>query len=259
VAPIVAVEVDRERDIILLVSTTDQEIGRTLFVTGEFEAEVLSRACAVVTDLGRPLTDKRFVDIGANVGSASILAICRHQAADAIAFEPDQYTYQLLTANAALNNADILAIPTALGSTSGQVWLERHPTNGGAHRVTADEPREDGVKVAMTTYDEAARVHEIDADAVGLVWIDVEGHELLVLLGASTLLARRVPLVLEFWPELIPDGADALTELLCTAGYQNFYDLRSNTWLYPQRIRTLPALHKEILSGGRVLTDILVV
>jgi FkbM family methyltransferase len=45
-----------------------------------------------------------------------------------------------------------------------------------------------------TTLDTLAEEGTVDVDEVGLLWLDVEGHELDVLTGATTLLERSVPM-----------------------------------------------------------------
>jgi hypothetical protein len=102
------------------------------------------------------------------------------------------------------------------------------------------------------------RAGELDPSAVGLLWLDVEGHELEALEGARALRERSVPIVMEFAPRrLHADGRlDALRALL-GEHYTHVLDLRRRPGEQPE-LRPLDALDDLAEHYGRSFIDLLV-
>jgi Methyltransferase FkbM domain len=70
------------------------------------------------------------------------------------------------------------------------------------------------------------RLDDLHLDDVGLIKIDVEGHELAVLLGATDTLARNQPaLVVEAEERHHPNAVADITTLLAGLGYAGYFDL----------------------------------
>ena len=139
---------------------------------------------AFVLHLPRP--GDLFFDIGANVGSYTVLA-AKVAGASVVAVEPVPTTYDALLANVAVNAMDALvdarncglaAVPGALRFTSGQ-----DTTNHVA--AQADSAAGGCVTVPVTTFDNLAA-----AGCPLLAKIDVEGYETEVLAGARASLAN---------------------------------------------------------------------
>jgi FkbM family methyltransferase len=160
-------------------------------------------------------------DIGANVGfwtlwlAASVDRTCRIRA-----FEPDARNLVHLRENVGRNRlANVELRDCALSSASGTMILELDETammnslrSSGLQAVAA---RAGAVPVAVRTVDEEVA----EFGAPDFVKIDVEGHELDVLKGASALLAaRRSVLLLEVTRPASRSGQDAI-DLLRAAGY----------------------------------------
>jgi hypothetical protein len=114
------------------------------------------------------------------------------------------------------------------------------------------------VPVAVTTLDQAVADSELDPGRVGLLWIDVEGHETEVLEGASAILGRSVPVVVEFSAHRFRQlgGLDAFVGAFSPT-YTHFYDLKPS---FPSRwgFESLSAM-EELLSRRQDKTDLLVV
>jgi len=99
-----------------------------------------------------------------------------------------------------LEKIDVRAV--AVSNYVGTAELELSPTNSGDHRVrqsTLDgefgEANRMTVIVPVTSLAEAS----LSVEDVGLIWMDVQGHEGHVLSGAGILLGS-VPVVSEYWP-----------------------------------------------------------
>lgn len=125
-----------------------------------------------------------FVDVGANIGSYSILA-SRVCGARAIAFEPDPGTCRALRRNIAANDVEpfVDVQCAAVGSSDGQVRF----TTGldTINRIATDDDRRTQT-VQSIRLDSLAGI----GDAV-LMKLDVEGFESEVLKGAENLLGSQ--------------------------------------------------------------------
>ena len=101
----------------------------------------------------------------------------------------------------------------------GPVSIAQDETNLGASRVRHVANFESSVDVR--SLDELVNRTE----EIGLVFMDVEGYEGRVLLGASGILSNRIPVALEFSPKLL--SKDTSREEFCSLflGYSGFYSL----------------------------------
>jgi FkbM family methyltransferase len=126
-------------------------------------------------------TDDLFLDIGANIGSYTILA-SRVCGARAIAFEPDPNTARLLRRNIAINHVSALAKvrEAAVGDINGRIAF----TMGLDTMNRVARPDDRSVQVVTIR-----RLDDISAAAdPALIKLDVEGYEEQVLSGASRVL-----------------------------------------------------------------------
>jgi Methyltransferase FkbM domain len=70
------------------------------------------------------------------------------------------------------------------------------------------------------------RLDDLHLDDIGLVKIDVEGHELAVLRGAADTLRRNRPtIVVEAEERHHPHAVAAITELLSGFGYAGYFEI----------------------------------
>lgn len=214
VTPSVAVDTDGIR---LYLSTSDREVSRETFARGAYERGVFAQA---IRELERPgletdgLRGRGFLDIGANIGSATCLALSRYGAAEAWMFEPAPENLMLLRQNVLVNNLsdNVHVHAVALSDHDGSVTFELSPLSLGDHRVRTAEAHDDGlvelldesqrstVPVPSRRLDGLVEEGCIDIGSLGLAWIDVQGHEGHLFAGARTLLDSEVPIVCEYWP-----------------------------------------------------------
>ncbi|ADM10303.1 hypothetical protein PB2503_11279 [Parvularcula bermudensis HTCC2503] len=166
---------------------------------------------AFILDMLTP--EDLFLDIGANVGSYTILAAGARQAR-AISFEPDPVTVRHLEENVVANGAESLVRieNCALGDCAGTLSF----TTG-----------QDAMNRVATASDRAVqsvpvkRLDDIEGAASAVVAkLDVEGFEAPVLKGASTVLASKTLLAVE------AETADPdVVSLLEGAGFvERYYD-----------------------------------
>ena len=148
-----------------------------------------------------------FVDVGAHIGSYAIPIAKKAQ--KVIAFEPNKYTFKLLTKNIAINHlTNIVTYNMAVSRKSGNLSFNSD-IEPAYSRIIDDEQSSD-----ITVLENAKQrnniiiVNTIDLDSVLLMedrvdWIkiDVEGHELDVLEGAiQTIHMYKPKMIIEIWP-----------------------------------------------------------
>jgi FkbM family methyltransferase len=162
---------------------------------------------AFVLHLLRPADT--FADIGANVGTFSVLA-SGAVGSRSESFEPVAASYQQLKRQIALNDLEVRVTThqAAIGAETGQL---RFSTDRG--------PMNQVVSTSYAGQAEDVAVLAID-DLPGLqsacCWkLDVEGHELAVLSGAAHTLAEKPPSAI-----LCEDRSAAVQHTLSTAGFQ---------------------------------------
>lgn len=127
-----------------------------------------------------------FIDVGANVGSYTILA-CRAVGAAGYAFEPIPGTYGRLQENIRLNHLEnkVACLNVGIGSVPGTIKFTAGLNT--MNHALADSERDPGaVEVKVVTLDGILK----DKDP-SLVKIDVEGYEMPVLEGASETLKKE--------------------------------------------------------------------
>lgn len=134
-----------------------------------------------------------FVDVGANIGSYTILA-SGAAGARTIAVEPIPATFRNLLRNVRLNGLDDIVRCEQLGlsDTRGTLRFTDHLDT--VNHIIADDDPGVGIAVPVTTLDELT-----GADVPAVVKIDVEGYELSVLRGGQRILGdeRLLAVILE--------------------------------------------------------------
>ena len=130
---------------------------------------------------------KTFWDVGANMGLFSILARDANPNIGVVSIEASTDFYQVLCRNWQLDPRNWICLHVAVGDKEGPVRMSRG-LRGWDHVLASsefgnDKPQE---QRPMMTLDSLARL--VGHDRVDLLKIDVEGMELAVLRGASSLL-----------------------------------------------------------------------
>jgi FkbM family methyltransferase len=277
ITPVIAVDRDGTR---LFVSTDDWTLGRRLFCYRRVPQLDIARAFSVlraIPELARAIEGRTVLEIGANIGSHTIEFIRRYGADSVVAIEPDPGNCALLRQNVLVNGIGekTSLLPLAASDIDGTVELELSDTNPGDHRVRVVGASVDGAsREPRTTIDvPAARLDSLlgdgrlDVESLGLVWMDVQGHEGHVLRGGRALLDRGLPIVTEYWPDgLRRAGGLEVFHALIAEHYRYVIDLRSREDAAPRVLGTdeLPRLAREYgwdASAARVdpTTDLVLV
>ncbi len=195
---------------LLAVANKDWLIGKTLYVDRGFESQGIDAWVGGLRARGwLPPGRLTLVDAGANLGMISIAMLLRGHFRSAIAFEPAPEPFRLLAANTVRNGLGqrIRIARLALSSAAGEADLGLSADNSGDSRLEKGVPepgwyreeRRPRVRVATAPLDAWLTEAGVDPGEIGLLWLDVQGHEAHVLSGARSLLGR-VPVVMEIWP-----------------------------------------------------------
>ncbi|MGD8514891.1 MAG: FkbM family methyltransferase [Granulosicoccaceae bacterium] len=155
--------------------------GRTIIKYGEHDPFLMQ----LMKDFIR--RDKAVIDVGANIGSYSLVA-SRYTAAPVYAFEPEPFNYNVLLNNIALNNADnVHAYQKAASNEPGTLQLYLNPFNQGDHRCYRSGEGRDCVDIEAVRIDDELAGEDISR--IGFIKIDVQGFELMTVQGMRHILA----------------------------------------------------------------------
>lgn len=240
---------------------TRQKFGVSRFSWSNWkEHRHLERALAILEGLGVELPGNAFVDVGANIGTSIVPALRQFGFTAGYAFEPEPENFRLLQVNLTANGLQEVVRPfnAAVSNRRGSGELSLRMEIGSKHHLVPEEHSGDGtVGVPLLTLDELVEDGGIEIEAVGLLWLDIEGHELEALQGAQALLKRSIPIVMEFDPRVL-DGArfEAFRDLL-GPHYTGMVDLRAAT---PDNAEVLPLTAFEQIAARypNIYTDLLV-
>ena len=208
--PVVAVDAGGAR---YFVSTSDEAVGLGIFAHGSHEREQLDAVSAVLarwSGEAEPLKDKRFLDIGANIGTSVVEAMVSLGCSGGWALEPHPGNLKLLRHNLLENGLDekVVALEMAVSEADGTATLEVARVNMGDHRVRVGdgsggrmaEGERETIEVPMRSLDSLVADGTVSLSDVALAWVDTQGHEAQVLAGARCLVEARVPVYAEYWP-----------------------------------------------------------
>lgn len=148
------------------------------------------RACAAVVfdtvpDMDHALKHCRKFDLaiqaGGNMGVWALALAAKF--GRVITFEPDPMNFRALVHNTS-TAANILSLPCAIGDNGGE-WcgLDREAGNAGAHQVTA------GDQAPIITID------SLNLPALDLLYLDIEGFEMLAIMGAIETISKFKPVI----------------------------------------------------------------
>jgi FkbM family methyltransferase len=196
------------------VVSLDDEVGYEIAINRFewHELELMLKAC-------ERLKPELFLDVGANLGLYSCVLGRRHAAPRIIAFEPDRINFERLKTNVALNDlAGMVEVhAAAAGSRAGTATLTpADVSNRGMSRIDtgANASAPGSYDVPVVTLDDMV---QLDGDRIAAK-IDVEGHEIEVLMGAAQLFTRNGGVA-----QIEAHGnqvAGVVTELMATFGWR---------------------------------------
>jgi FkbM family methyltransferase len=151
------------------------------------------------------------IDLGAGIGSFSILAASKFPSATVLAFEPNPPTFALLQANVSRNEVpNVKLYPLAVGTRES--YRLRCGTQSATASAWADSgsKRDKLVEVRGSPLDPFVPAGDVD-----LLKIDVEGGEIDVLESLSTSLSSRVKrFAIEYHGHLVEGSSSTVARML---------------------------------------------
>jgi FkbM family methyltransferase len=162
------------------------------------------------------------VDVGANVGFFTLkFASWVGEQGQVIAIEPDIENFETLAAKVTGAGLErrVRLHQAAAAAEAGYVHFQRNELHPGDHRITLGGG---GIEVPTVTIDDL--VGAAGAESVSLVKVDVQGAEMLVLAGASRILAKMRPALFvevdDGALQALGSSASTLVGYLEAAGYE---------------------------------------
>ncbi|WIM85725.1 FkbM family methyltransferase [Candidatus Mycobacterium wuenschmannii] len=168
------------------------------------------------------------LDIGADVGEFSIAMAASSRSV--VAFEPRPAQARALVAMFDAAAAPVRVEAIALSDTPGTAAMRVLELDPGRSTIDTGNSLTDADGSPVQTIDvPVKRLDDLDLGDVGLVKIDVEGHELAVLRGAAGTLRRcRPTLVVEAEERHHAGAVAAITEFLSGLGYAGHFTVAGN-------------------------------
>lgn len=200
-----------------------------------------------------------FLDlVGANIGTTGIY-FTKKLAPNLklLAFEPDLENYKMHRLNVILNDMESVAtiVNCGLGDKFDEMTLYRGLSNPGGNSILKPGAGKLSEIIKIVPLDAYLAENNIDAQSVKYIWIDVEGFESRVLLGAKNLLRENpAPIFMECnlksWDEsgLFEDMMALLAE-----NYSHFIHFWKGETLYPlDALRTLERPNNALGQCGDI-------
>lgn len=245
----------------VVVPTSDRTIARSIYTSGDWDPLLVGTVFDALREFGQPIEGSVLLEVGANFGVYSLPAVAEFGFARAVAYEPDPASYALLEHNIERNGLGdrVTAHHAALSAQPGELTLSLGRGNAGDNRIVGvdERSRRATVQVPARTFDDEVAAGRIPLSDLGLVWLDVQGHETEVLDGAKTLLESRVPIVMEYATGMLDEAARIRLDDMIESNFDVIVDLG---WCsLTHKLRYQPASVIRSLCGGRrnVETDLL--
>ena len=230
-------------------------IGTAINIDGRYERDTLELVADFLDAFDPGLREKVALDIGANIGNHSLFFAGYFQ--HVFAFEPHPLTFGLLTFNTAKRNVTPLGF--GLSAAAETLRFEIDPTNVGGSRIIGAGDEANPQNVIAVSVKRLDDVEEIKDASIALIKIDIEGHELSALQGATDTITRTRPIILfEQGSDEIRDGTSDVIEFLRDSGYsflviQNRYQIGSGlvSKVLSLCLRTLLGFQKTVTETER--------
>lgn len=226
-------------------------IARDNFITfecvkfGAYVSSPIHQAIAFYRELGLP-SGQTFLDVGANIGTETVAALKSGLFARGIAIEPVSENLQNLQMAMCANQLTgvVQVIAAAVSSGPGVMRMRKSSTNAGDHRIV-DREGEGGdfIDVVVSTIDEVVQRCDLQQSPVGMMLIDVQGHEPEALEGAQGLLSTGIPVVMEYTPaDMARDGRGERLLGVLRQHYNAYVVFEQTGWRGPFGIEELADL-----------------
>ncbi|MGO6714989.1 FkbM family methyltransferase [Rhizobium ruizarguesonis] len=201
----------------LMTFSPSDYIGRKVFRKGHFEREAVDRLIVILRERGLLRKDATLLEIGGNIGTQTVYFALSDTYAHIVSIEPDPRNFPLLALNIRQNRLEqkVRLVHCAAGESEGEIDFFLNLNNHGKSSAIRQSPTDKKISVPVKPVSEILAGLSVDTAAIGLVWMDIEGYEPVACRSMQPLLARRVPLYMEFTPLFYgPEGMKAFISML---------------------------------------------
>tara|TARA_B100000212_G_scaffold340756_1_gene322162 strand:+ start:1159 stop:2028 length:870 start_codon:yes stop_codon:yes gene_type:complete len=233
-------------------------IGNIINIYGKYEDELLAFLEEFIKKNIPNFKDLSVLDIGANIGNHSIFFSKFFE--KVYAFEPNSLTYDLLKINAKYycEKKNIEIFKFGLSDSKGKFYLSTNKSNlGGSHIISKNELKNNlKNKISLIEVKRADQINSLRLAKIGLIKIDIEGHELKALLGSKNIIKENRPIILfEQHEKEIKNGSSKVINYLKNLGY-SFYIINKKFYFGENRfgkylsffIRTIFGHHTYLMK-----------
>jgi FkbM family methyltransferase len=198
---------------------TEDAVGRTMFKTGDYESAISDFVSRIELRPGEVA-----FDVGANIGWYSVLIAAATANRNTVyAFEPDAFNFNLLYENVSLNGASsVLPVRLAVGEESCTKTLFKYPSKNLGRHSLLPIGQDGSEMVECVALDDFCLSRGIDPARVAFLKIDVEGYEMFVIRGASTVLQHARVVVTEYIPKQLAHGGVQGEDFIDSMGERGF-------------------------------------
>jgi len=189
----------------LRISTTDVPTFEQVFVRCDYESSEMPDSAATI------------VDLGANIGLATVFFGTKYPAAKILAVEPDEDNFALLTANTAALGSRVQKQPAAAWIKDGYINLHREDEQGHSLGAWGGQVSEAAGRSSRKTpcYKMTTLLENAGFDEVDILKVDIEGAELeLFSQGAEEWLPRVKLVIVEMHERFRPGSNVAVFQAL---------------------------------------------
>ena len=240
------------KDIKYLLGSSDW-ISKKLFIDKSFDYRILTKA---IKFLGKKHSKSTLVNIGAHIGSTCIPAIKENKFKNSIAFEPTKRNFRLLKANIFLNEIDdrVQAYNLAISNKKANLHLGTTKGNTGGNRILRNKQKNTEIVKSDILDNYTYNLNKNNS----LIFIDAEGHEPNIFLGAKKTIKKKIPIVFEFYPSLL-DKSWIKNYDLVFKNYRFFYNLHGKNRKEKFNKENLIALFNKVNLIEKKYTDLMIV
>ena len=243
-----------------IVNSSDKTIGRGTYKSlRSFDSNILEQSLSILNS-----KKKILLDVGANIGNIGIYAVSNNYFEKCLAFEPEPRNFDLLKKNIFINDlsSKFEVFNLALDEfKKEEVVIKLSPDNYGDHRIhnkqiDFKENREE-IIVQSDTLDNICKNLNLQET---ILFMDTQGFEGQILLGAKNLIKNKIPIITEFWPYGLKKsgGIEKFYEALKNSKYEHLYDLRLKRKRMPFSIKALKDIALELGDYEEIFTDLLI-
>ena len=196
-----------------IINSNENSLNSEIFVTGDYEKRYFDEALNILEITCNKISKMNFFDVGANIGTFTLLASNSKKFQRIIAIEPHPTTYKNLIANINLNKClNIKTFNCAIDYELNEIQMEISSESSGDNRVRIKENNLDEknnlykeelretIIVPCKTLQEIIINEKIEKqEGINLFWIDVQGAESRVLNSIDPSYLDESIFVLEIW------------------------------------------------------------